>query len=332
MLGVQPVRQLEQRVRRVHDRPREVVTGLQRLQRARCRARVGTLRSSSANTQCTGMPSLRKRRHRVEAAAAGGAHLREHLARRARLAAPAPLPASAPQASVSSTVTVGPTSGTAQRTARSRAAASAMIQPGLAVAEQPDARRGRPAAATRGSAPPPARRGASTSIVDGVARSPGYVPRDWPIPRLSSASTATPEQRAERGEHLELLARLRAGAVHHHDGGERPEPGGSVSVAAIDADAHLALAQRHARVALRAARLRPGDAVDGVTASVPSPEVLPSARADGRQLASSPWMSPDGQLDEPRREAPSAWTTATAVAVALAVETERGQHARSRRA
>ena len=78
------------------------------------------------------------------------------------------------------------------------------------------------------------------------ARSPGNV-----AARLADAALVVGEdgdavQREIRGEDVELVARPRARAVHHRDGREGPAPGGSVSVAAIDADTHLTLPEGEA--------------------------------------------------------------------------------------
>ena len=57
--GVQSAGQIEERMRCVHDRPRELVPGRSSLRRS-MHSWVGTLRSSSAKTQNTGIESLRR--------------------------------------------------------------------------------------------------------------------------------------------------------------------------------------------------------------------------------------------------------------------------------
>ena len=81
-----------------------------------------------------------------------------------------------------------------------------------------------------------------------------------PDPALVVRNHGDPEQLAERCEDLELLTRLRARSVRHHDGRERPEPVRQRQGRRIDAHPHFPLVQSHACVLLRAARLRPGDA------------------------------------------------------------------------
>ncbi len=115
-------------------------------------------------------------------------------------------------------------------------------------------RRDRPAlqlsaARFRGTAPPPARRvrARRTRLAD--AMSPGYVPRDSPMPRLSSAMTAMPFNARYDGEDVELVSSPRARAVHHHGRREGAAAGRQRERRGDDSDAHLTLAKSKPHVA-----------------------------------------------------------------------------------
>ena len=127
-----------------------------------------------------------------------------------------------------------------------------MIQPGLAVAEHADPRpvdlRQRGEVARLGLR-------VAGEYVDRRRHGPfaGVHAARLPDPALVVGDHGDAEQLAERREDLELLARLRARSVRHHDGRERPEPVRQRQGRRIDADPHFPLVQSHARVLLGSA-------------------------------------------------------------------------------
>ena len=150
-----------------------------------------------------------------------------------------PCPASVPQLSVSSTVAVGPASGTAQRNAGSRAAASAIDPAGLAVAEQADPLRIDLRSDRRKRASAWASR-ARMSIVRGGGALAGIGAARLADAALVVGDHRDPEQLAVGGEDLELVARLRCRAVDHHDRRERAAAGRQRQRCGDRADADLA--------------------------------------------------------------------------------------------
>ena len=97
-------------------------------------------------------------------------------------------------------------------------------------------------------------------------------------PALVVGDHRDPEQLAVRGEDLELLARLRARAVRHHDGRERARARRGAS-ASRRSHRRAPRADAGGRVRTASPRRRASRRRESApTASVPSPEVCPSTR------------------------------------------------------
>ena len=238
---VQAVRQIDQRVCRRHDDPAEVVTGLRA--RARSIAELGRhVAVVVAEHPEDGDRQLREPRTRVEAPTARPRAPARASPPGARSAAIGLCRRASPRRRSRPTVAVGPTSGTAHRTAGSRAAAIGDDPARLAVAEQPDALRV-DAAASRGSAPPPARRARAPRSSRGRRASPGYVTERLADAALVVGEHGDAEQLAVRREDLELRRACARRSRAPSPPPETARAGRQLSVAASIADANLSLAQ-----------------------------------------------------------------------------------------
>ena len=256
---------------------------------------VGTLRSSSAKTQRTGIFSARSEvagRSRRARAAHG---LQRASARTSRSAALWPFPASVPQLSVSSDRDgrACQWDRPANQPARGPRRARSPSRPGCRRA--PRSARGRLRPSVAGSGPRPGRLAPARRSSAALPRSPGYRPPDWPDPALVVGDHRDPEQLAVRRRTPGTpRAALRIRAVRHHDRRKRPGAGRERQCGGDRTHAHLVAGEgRRARTASpRPSRVQTSPF--GPATSVPSPDVAPSTRPTVVSVRLKPWTSPDG--------------------------------------